>query len=197
MPLLLEWPGLPKLVEGLKLMRNLDCTPLMLQWGSILIEGNRRGVLAGLDGNNQPMPALKYRDGHGKPTRNRRVPHYGTSRFETSGAGPYATGLNDNLSPAAYRELTGPRLAPRGEASRVIKNLHQMVEICKVSENRWQAVCAWNDVISNSGEPFLIAHFEGLNHEPKYDLRPVRPEDYAFCMNALSAFAKKVFFDSI
>jgi hypothetical protein len=189
----IEWDGYGALQQGLAAVAEVDATDLMEQWCDILVEGNRRGVLSGRDGNDQPMPPLKYRNGAGRKTRNRKAGDFGTSRYESTGAGPYATGLNDNLSTALYSQLTGPRLAPRGEASRVIKNLMTEVRHDPAS-GRWEAVAAWHQVVSAKGGPFLPFHFEGEGRNPHYALRPVRPQDYQFALNALRAWLKAQFF---
>lgn len=195
MSLRVEWPGLEGLVERLRALRGVDLTPVATRCAEILVEGNRRGVLAGLDGNNAPMPPLKYRGGAAKKTRNRRVPDFGTTLYETTGAGPFATGLHDNLTTAQYKQLTGPRLAPRREGSRVIKNLHPEVE--RPDDDTWVAVAAWDNVRSPDGTMFLPYHFNGADGMPRYDLRPIRPEDFAFCANALKTFAQQNFLGSI
>ena len=198
---LFDGSGLDRMVQGFEAVTSFDAMPLMKRWEDIVVEGNRRGVLAGLDGRNQRMPPLQYRDGGGKRTKNRRAPQYGTGLHDTSGAGPYAAGLHDNLTSSQYRQLTGPRLAPRGEASRVIKNLHTEIRSFP-TEGRWEVVGAWyqkeggslgSSVVSVKGVPFLIYHFEGQGRNPKYDLRPVRPEDLKFAANALRAFVKEHF----
>jgi hypothetical protein len=201
-----EWPGLKRLSAQLQHLKNIDCEPLMLTWAAVLIEGNRRGVLAGLDGNDRPMDPLKYRDGHGKKTANRQAANFGTTRlfpahnqdpFKGKAAGPYASGFDDNLTTREYQQLTGPRLAPQREASRVIKNLRAMT--LNPAPGVWQAVAAWDSVVSRKGFPFLMAHFEpgGGSRLPRYDLRPVRPRDYAMCLNYLRAFAKSEFLDRV
>lgn len=195
-----EWVRFSDLTKQLETLKRCDCTPLLPQWSQILVEGNRRGVLSGVDGNDQPMPPLKYRPKQGtaagKKTSNRQVPNYGTARFQSTGAGPFATGLHDNLLTRQYELLTGPRLAPRGDASRVIKNLHDQSQ-ADPANGRYECILAWFQVISTKGKPFLIYHFdpESGSHLPKYDLRPIRRADFAFCMNALRAFAKKTFLD--
>ena len=185
MELLIEWPGAEKLIADLQAIPETDFYPLMERWTGILIEGNRRGVLSGVDGYNQPMPPLFYRDGKGKRTRNRRVPNFGTTKNPAS---------YGNLTTAEYQELTGPRLAPRREQSRVITNL--MPRIDHPDPFTWVAIAAWDRVVSDDGTPFLPYHFDGEG-QAQYDLRPVRPEDVQFCANALEAFAIQQFFASI
>lgn len=192
--LTVEWPGLTALVADLQALRNVDLFPVAEQCEQIIVEGNRRGVLAGLDGNNHPMPHLKYRGGAGKKTRNRRVPDYGTNLFQETGHGPLATGLHDNLSLAEYQKLTGPRLAPRREQSRIIKNL--LTRIDHPTDDEWEAIGAWVEVVDVEGRPFLRDHFDGIG-QARYDLRPIRDEDMQFCRNALEAFANQDFFRSI
>ena len=181
-----DFPGLARLKKKLDRLGNPDASDLMGQWRQILAEGNRRGVLSGLDGNDQPMTPLKYRNGAGKTTRNRRVPKYGKPTF-----GPWL-GRGANLTTEEYQKLTGPRLAPRGEESRVIRNLY--TETRYSNPGHWTAVAAWRDVVSRKGFKFLPVHFEGSARAniPRYDLRPVRAEDYRYCVNAFRAWARKL-----
>ena len=196
MPASYDWPTFDAMVGGMAGLIEVDARaePLMQRWADVIVEGNRRGVLSGLDGHDQPMPPLKYRNtGKIRKRANRQVPEYGTTRYESTGAGPYATGLHDNLTAAQYEQLTGPRLAPRLENSRVIKDL--MTEIRYFpAEHKWEVVGAWDAVMSVKGVKFLPFHFNGEGRLPRYDLRPVRPRDLAFCVNALRAFLKDEFF---
>jgi hypothetical protein len=198
MPLTVEWPGLATLTARLIKTRNYDPTPVLQKWGPIIVEGNRRGVLSGLDGLDQPMPPLKYRNGAGKKTANRKGGangEFGKARFAATGRGMFASGFNDNLTTAEYQKLTGPRLAPRRDQSRVIKNLK--TEIRRPLPDRWEVIGAWDDVVSVKGAKFLHAHFVGHGRLPAYDLRPVRPRDYQFCVNALNASTRGTFFERI
>jgi hypothetical protein len=190
------WQDFARLDASLGAITDYDALPLVTQWASILVEGNRVGVLAGIDGFGQTMPALKYRDGHGKKTGRRQVPHFGTTSHETPRNAaiafrPHAAGFDLGLSSSQYQELTGPRLAPRREQSRAIANLHGLGQIA--GDRRWEAVCAWADVVSKTGFPFLQAHFDGDGHLPRYDLRPIRDRDMQFCLNALDRFAYQQF----
>ena len=188
-----DWQGFRELQTRLSRCVHLDATPLIEQWEAIIVEGNRRGVLSGRDGNDQPMPALKYRNGKGKRTGNRKVPDFGTSKHGSTGFGPYAVGLHDNLTTGQYMNLTGPRLAPRGERSRSIKNLETETRH-DPAKNRWEAVGAWRQVVSVKGVYFLPFHFDPApgSRLPRYDLRPVRPKDFQFCANALRAFVRQL-----
>lgn len=187
-----QWPDWSRFDAGLKALSEFDARPLMERWADIIVEGNRRGVLAGLDGNDRPMPPLRYRGGAGKKTANRRVPAYGTTRHASTGYGPYSTGLHDNLTTAQYLELTGPRLAPRRERSRVIKNLHTEIR-SDPPAGTWEVVGAWAEVVSVKGVRFLSYHFNGTGRLPRYDLRPIRPKDREFALNALRAFVRGLF----
>jgi hypothetical protein len=108
--------------------------------------------------------------------------------------GPYAAGFDDNLTSRQYRALTGPPLAPRGEHSRVIKNLK--TGHGRVSGQGWKASGIWFDVVSTRGVYFLTAHFEGLstgrNHATKLpvrDLRGVRAWGMAEAVAAMRTWA--------
>ena len=202
MPAGFEWDTFGAFTDGLNALANLDATPLMERWEEIIVEGNRRGVLSGVDGYNRPEPPLKYRFGIGKRTRNRQRPAYGSPVANPQKAdvrafrGPFAAGWDDNLLASQYAGLTGPRLAPRGEQSRAIKNLMTRIDY-DPSTHTWSVIGAWAEVVSAEGFPFLPVHFEGLKAGrgagftmPKYDLRPVRPEDLQFARNALMAFIR-------
>lgn len=180
-----DFPGLPRIKARLARLGNPDANPLMDQWRQIIVEGNRRGVLSGVDGFDKPMPPLKYRMGKGKRTANRRVPLFGKT------VAPFV-GRGDNLSAAEYQKLTGPRLAPRKESSRSIKNLR--TETRHTSGSRvWEAVGFWDQFESKDGFPILLAHFESRRPWlPRYDLRPIRPRDLKFCVNAFQAWAKQL-----
>jgi hypothetical protein len=57
--------GFDATARRLDVMADPDASPLMDDWERIIVEGNRRGVLSGLDGNDRPMPPLRYRGGPG------------------------------------------------------------------------------------------------------------------------------------
>lgn len=195
-----EWVGYAAFDAGLAAAANFDPMPLLDNWAAVIVEGNRRGVLGGRDGFDNPMPALQYRNGKGKRTANRKVPDYGRVYTSTPSnadyipKGPYASGHDLNLTSSQYKLLTGPRLAPRRDESRVITQLY--TEIRQVDDHTWEVVGAWGDVVSAKGVPFLMYHFTGAGHNPRYDLRPVRPRDLQFCRNFLDAYAKQHFFAS-
>jgi hypothetical protein len=79
---------------------------------------------------------------------------------------------NNNMSTAAYRRMSGPRLAPRREASRVIANY---VTRSGRAGSTWFAQGQWPKTIMDpKGRPFLRYHFDGVGRMPRYDLRHVR-----------------------
>lgn len=171
-----QWSGLGRLQALLARVANPDANPLMERWEKIIFEDNRRGVLAGQDRYGRPMPAVTYRPIASAPKR--RVPRRAGA---FGGIGPYASGLHNNLSPAEYRRLNGPPLAPRGGNSRVITNLGTGHDTAPVG-GVWTAEGRWFDVVSPRGVPFLMAHFTGARvgrgHAvklPVRDLRGVRP----------------------
>ena len=188
MPVDFDWTGLERIRAHHDQLIKADYMPLMNQWTDILWEGHRRGVLSGQDGHDHTAPLLKYRTGHGAPTKNRRRPKFGTSRFAA------LLGVaGDNLTTAEYKRLHGPRLAPRGEQSRVIRNLFKEV---RRFGDEWTALCFWDRVVSEEGESFLQYHFDGEG-QAQYDLRPVRQRDLDFCRNAARAYVKSLVLRSI
>jgi hypothetical protein len=175
----------PRLAAKLKKLQNIG--PLARQvaehWVNIIVEDNRLGVLKGLDCHDQPMAPVKYRGSlvaASKGLRARQGQNFGITVGRFKGFGPDASGLHGNLSRKEYQKLSGPPLAPRGEESRVIANLHGRVSH-NADETVWVAEAAWLDVVSTKGIPFLKAHFTGANvgkglkvKLPVRDLRGVR-----------------------
>lgn len=156
-----------RLQQRLEKLADPDPTPLMLDWQQILIDDNRRGVLAGLDCNDVPMERVTYRPAANAPkgrvtARMRNGAPRGKGLGVSAGFGPAAAGLNNNLTPAEYRTLSGPPLAPRRESSRVITNLVTGHGIDAETDN-WYAEAWWEEVVSVRGVLFLPAHFTGAN----------------------------------
>jgi len=155
---------------------------LLTAWAAVLVEDNRRGVMQGLDGDGKRMVPTKYRNSFvqtsaGQATdtffnaRGQQIandlpiaymgPKPGAFFSNTTGMGGklgYKGKANDNLTTAQYQKLSGPPLAPRGVASRVISNY--TVEYI-ASPNMVGVEGGWDDVVSKKGVPFLPFHFEG------------------------------------
>jgi hypothetical protein len=177
----LSQPGTTPLNRRLQQIANPDATTLMVSWMKTVDEGNRRGIMAGLDGAGNPMAAVTYRP---KPSALRATasqqnnPKKGARRGAFAGLGNHAAGLNNNLTSAEYRRLGGPPLAPRGMFSRVITNFK--VDYAMLRAGYWQVTYWWDDVVSRTGVPFLRYHFEGKGRWgriPVRDLRGIRPAD--------------------
>jgi len=159
--------------------------PLLQAWSNVLVEDNRRGVMMGVDGDGVPMKPTKYRhsitqtsaggagdkffDTTGQafdfnPTTAGASSFFGATRANLSGLpqiGPmtgFKPGPSANLSTSEYKRLTGPPLAPRGPASRVISNY--TVEYI-AQPNTVGVEGGWDDVVSKSGVSFLPFHFNG------------------------------------
>jgi hypothetical protein len=173
----ISWLGYDALDRMLERVSNPDPRPILPDIAKTMAEGNRRGVLQGLDKDDKPMARVTYRNGRARKGVKFRT---GKSKGKTTGIfkgqGPLASGLHGNLTSTEYKALTGPPLAPRGIQSRTIANFQ-----LAWSATREQAVVVgrWGDVVSVKGFPFLIAHFEGSpkRHLPKRDLRGIRPPE--------------------
>lgn len=171
--------------------------PLMEHWERIMIEDNLEGVLAGTDKMGQPAPPLRYRPVNAKPMtveqrlgqhpRKQRGDYYGKGSYKLYGLQP-----NNNLTTSEYRKLTGPRLAPRFQFSRVISNLQSGFGRRDDSNaNRWFAECRWVEVVNKDGDTFLHYHFDGaLGVNRPYDLRGVRPAGQVKMRVAFHEWAK-------
>ena len=141
---------------------------LMNSWGKVLVEDNRRGVLAGLDKNSRPVQRTHYRwgvtqAGVDRPTYVKFVPNPNGGNWKTNVSGGHAEGFKPgpsaNLSTKDYKRLTGPPLAPRGMASRIISNY--TVAPIMGDNNEFGVEGGWDDVVSKKGVPFLKFHFNG------------------------------------
>ena len=153
-----------------------DARGLMKTWMGIIERDNRRGVMAGLDKDGNPLVPVTYRPigAPVKTTKSQRLGRKGSERGVFGGHGPQASGLHNNLTSAEYRRLGGPPLAPRGVFSRVITNLR--TEWDHPSETTWTADGVWREVVSTKGDKFLRYHFHGIGGTIRRDLTGVRPE---------------------
>lgn len=170
-------------------IRNADFSPLMERWEVIMAQDNRRGVLAGLDKDGQPLIPVTYRPITPNPPRPTSRQTNNRNRLPM-GFGPAAAGLHNNLTFKEYQRLGGPPLAPRGPFSRVITNL--VTRSGRRSGSIWYAAAAWMDIVSTKGRPFLRAHLLGLNGLPKRNIAGVRPEGRREAQTALRAFVARL-----
>lgn len=172
---IVDLSGLDRLQRKLGKLQDIDATPLMATWMQIVAEDNRDGIMAGLDKDGNPMAAVTYRPKNETATtkQQRNGGRRNAAFGQFGGFGPMAAGLHNNLSPAEYRRLSGPPLAPRGVFSRVISNLRTSFQ--RGRDGTWQVVGAWFEVVSTRGVKFLSSHFNGSGNSPQRDLRGVRP----------------------
>jgi hypothetical protein len=187
-----DFAGLERVKARLGKIANPDATPLMLAWAKIIDEDNRRGIMAGLDKDGVPMAPATYRP---RPSavritagqKNHAKAH--ARRGEFAGYGNHPAGLNNNLTPAEYRRLGGPPLAPRGMFSRVVTNLR--FRFARLSNGAWECVGTWDEVVNAVGKKFLGHLFDGKGRFgpiPKRDLRGVRPDGVERCRASLRAW---------
>ncbi len=185
--------GLDRIQARLRKIGDPDATPLMATWMRIIDDDNRRGALAGLDMNGNPMVPVKYRPktpGGVKLTVEQRLGQApNTKRGRYAAFGSIATAPNNNLTSSQYRLLNGPALAPRGQFSRVITNLLTDYDDSQRSKGQWEAWGYWDGVVSTAGVPFLKFHFDGEGHLPIRDLRGLRPAGQKLSLEALRSWA--------
>lgn len=149
--------------------------PLIEAWSKILIEDNRRGVMTGTDGDGNPMKPTKYRKSLTQTAPGRSADAFFNASgeafsnmegereffFANLSGGPgvgHKPGTGDNLTTREYQKMTGPPLAPRGAASRVISNY----TVEPVTDGNTIGVeGGWDDVVSKKGVEFLPFHFHG------------------------------------
>jgi len=168
----LDLRGLDRIERYVMGLGEIAYEPLMNEWEHILQEDNRRSAMAGLDGSGQPLQPVTYRP---KPVK--RV--------------NYTILRNNNLTSSHYRSLSGPPLAPRGERSRIVTNFR--TASAELSDGRWTAIGAWEDVLSVHGVSFLRYHFTGSGNLPVRDLRGIRPNVKVEARRTLREFLLQYF----
>lgn len=140
---------------------------LMESWANTLVQDNRKGVLAGLDKDDKPVTATSYRNsftqaGYDRPTYVKFVPNpFGGQDWKVNVSGMPKDGFKPggagNLTTKQYKQLSGPPLAPRGMASRIISNY--LIRPIMGTNNQFGVEGVWEDVTSRSGVLFLPFHF--------------------------------------
>jgi hypothetical protein len=154
----LELTGLDRLERAVKSLGEISYAPLMKSWEDILQEDNTRAAMAGLDGEGVRMDT--YAPVTYRPKAVKLI--------------DYKILANNNLTSSHYRSLAGPPLAPRGMQSRIVTNYR--TASAELSDGRWTAIGAWEDVLSTTGVSFLRYHFTGSGALPVRDLRGIRPD---------------------
>jgi hypothetical protein len=169
--------GIKNIQRKLRKIGDFDPTNLLLTFEQVIEEDNRRGVLAGLDKDGQPLLPVTYRprgqavnirSREAESKRMRNAARGNARRGIFAGFGPWASGLHNNLSHEEYLRLAGPPLVPRSAFSRVITNLVTS-HIVNYATKIHKAVGGWKGVVSVTGFPFLKHLFA------KRDIRGVRP----------------------
>ncbi len=181
--------------------------PLIAAWTAVLIEDNRRGVMMGVDGEGRRMKPTKYRTS----LRQTSAGEAGDEFFNAQGEAfsniegeqefyfANLTGQNDvigfkpgpsgNMSRKEYRKATGPPLAPRGPASRVISN-YTVEPLASATGNTVGVEGGWDDVVSEKGFEFLPVHFNGGKNIPRRNLVGLRAWGKAQARKELNAWVK-------
>jgi hypothetical protein len=190
----IDLAGLDRLTTRLRRIVNPDATPLMLTWMNIIDDDNRKGVLAGLDKDGNPMRPVTYRPkkpGMKLTIEQRLGQRPNKKRGRYAAFGSVANAPHNNLTSSQYRQLDGPPLAPRRQFSRAITNLLTAFTPGEIAARagRWEAWGYWNEVVSAKGVPFLKFHFDGEGNLPKRDLRGLRPDGVTKARNAMRAWA--------
>jgi hypothetical protein len=157
MELTLDFAPVARVRNALQKIADLDASPLATILEGVLREDNRRGVLAGLDGDGNPMTPTKYR--RSSVSANPGM----TAAFGELGPGYARLAVGDygqSLSTKEYQNKSGPPLAPQGERSRVVSNYFTVHER---SGDLYTVEGYWDNIFSKKGVPFLHAHFVGLH----------------------------------
>ena len=145
-------------------LRNPDLAMLMTRVEALMTEDHTRAVMSGQDKDGNPFTPVTYRNGILAPPKKR-------NRYNR-GVGQAKEDADGNLSPAEYRRLTGPPLAPRGMNSRIITNY--ATESGRAGD-QWFAKSFLVGIVSKSGFAFMESHFKGAGRLPRRDDRGIRP----------------------
>ena len=186
----IDTSGIDRLRSKLAKIANLNPVPVLETIADVMDEDNRRGVLAGLDKDSNPLRPVTYRPtkpGVKLTAEQRLGQKTRTKRGQHSAIGSGAQRAFNNLSSAEYRKLDGPPLAPRRQFSRVITNYSQRYG--QIGAGKWEVIGAWVNVLSRKGRPFLHYHFNGEGRNPVRDLRGVREWGRNKIKSALKAWA--------
>lgn len=143
--------------DKLRALGNLDPRPMLEDFGKVIVEDNRAGILAGVDALNRPMKPVTYRGSRARKDmvfRSAKSGKFGTTTGSFKGRSLVTILPNNNLTTAQYRKLDGPPTAPRRDESRVIANL-VLRDPYKVDGTTWAVEAYWNDVLDPKGRPFL------------------------------------------
>lgn len=192
--------GIENIVAFLMRVEKFDPGDMLDHWTMIVIEGNRAGILSGTNKDGVAVsPPLKYRTGAGSPTKfrgNRFAQQRGAGTvggalghgptavrykvkngvYRATHRGTSAGTINNNLTTAQYRELTGPFSAPRGDESRSIANF-KVKDPRQVDDKTWEIRAGWVDVVDTRGQEFYSRLFAA----PGRDMRGIRPADLDKC----------------
>lgn len=204
--------GLNAVISRLKSVDSLrdraTVTPLLDEMMRTMYEDNRRGVMAGQDKDGKPAPPLRYRNAaaiqsgarsrssgaFGVATRINTVTGRGMPRgaapARLNAAGNVAILPNNNLPTKLYQRLTGPRLAPRRDQSRVIANYGFRPP--KQMTWGWLLTGYWANVLTPKGRQLLPMHFDATRPGMKYDLRGVRPWGLERCRHLAKSFVLRL-----
>lgn len=180
--------------------------PLLTAWKNVLLEDNRRGVMMGVDGEGRRMKPTTYR----KSLRQTSAGEAGDEFFNAQGEAfsnmegekefyfanmtgnegiGFKPGPSGNMSRKEYRKATGPPLAPRGPASRVISN-YTVEPLTSATGNTVGVEGGWDDVVSEKGFEFLPVHFNGGKNIPRRNLVGLRAWGKAQARKELNAWVK-------
>lgn len=140
---------------------------------------NEEERLRGVDRFGRPLPKPKYRPVQGSPKTKKGARQ---GKFST-------TAGYGNLPKSEYLKLTGPRLAPRRLASRIISNYVTGLEFRR---GRWIVRAGWLDILDTKGRPFLQYHLNGSGKLPKVDIGAISDRALKLCRRvAIEAFREE------
>jgi hypothetical protein len=182
--------NLNRRLEAIGSIRD-DAGDLMESWERIIEEDNRQGILAGTDrdGNHKPVKYRPVGQAMKPSVRQRLGKRANVRRGAYMGFGPAASGLHNNLTPEEYRKLGGPRLAPRGQFSRVITNFLTGHGRDPSNSSLWFAEGRWFDIVDTSGNPFLKYHLDPSSNL-YYPINGIRAAGLQKLRDSLRAWAK-------
>lgn len=156
-----DWPEFDRHLRPVVALGGIDesdLEPLFARWARSWMEDHRQCVLSEQSKDGTPIRPVTYRGSVAVAKKTRKGRKFGAAFGKFAGFGPFAVGLNNNLTNAEYKKLTGPALAPRGDDSRILTNA--LTDWGKTGSGEFQLVAYLDEVVDTSGNPFMTQQFE-------------------------------------
>lgn len=166
--------------------------PLLTDLYRVIVEDNRYKVFNSIDRDGRPAPPLNYRMASKFQSAQfkgglRGMQNPGQKgRFKGKAPERGRVLAHNNLTTAQYTQMTGPRLAPRRDSSRIIANLK--LKRFFFNGGTWWVEAYWADVLTPKGFELLPFHFRNPDKRMRYNLAGVSARGVKEAQNVTRAY---------